>query len=356
MTPDDGEDKRKGGRDASSLIERAMHIGARSATKTRPDEYEPVARQGSAARAKESDASIIEKSSSAPARPATEKSPAPRPVEVMTATAEKVASSLPVEAEAAPSALPREERGRTIELDFDQLSAKGFITPNSPRTRTTEEFRLIKRGILQGVSAARKSGVRHPNLIMVTSAIPSEGKTFNAVNLAISIASEPDYRALLIDADLIRPSVFRTLGAEPQRGLIDIIENREDSLADLLVHTNVDGLTLLDSGTLHPMAAELLASERMQDFIDEIARRYTDRIIIFDAPPVLITSEPTVLASLMSQVVFVIEAERTPRTQVREALDLIGPGPNVGLVLNKARSQLGSRKFGEYYKAYTRSR
>ena len=190
---------------------------------------------------------------------------------------------------------------------------------------------------------------------MVTSAVPSEGKTFNAINLAISIASEPDLNTLLVDADLLMPNVFQSLGIEPGRGLIDIIENRGEKLTDVLVKTNIEGMSLLGAGTPHLMATELLASEHMHRFVDEIAQRYDDRIIIFDAPPVLITSEPSVLATHMSQVVFVIEAEKTSRAQVKEALDLIGTGPNIGLVLNKARSQFGVQKFGGYYKSYSSS-
>lgn len=344
--PDDGEDRRNAARQSNSLIERAMRTGKRAMPESDSPRSDMIG-ELNAPRDMRVQPSVV-------AGATTSKAPHAEPPIVP--QDEGSARTASVDQLAAPSQTPTRESSRLIELDFEKLQAQGFITPNAERTRTTEEFRLIKRALLQDFAAARRSGAKNANLIMVTSSVPGEGKTFNAINLAISIASEPDYRVLLVDADLLRPNIFETLGIEPLRGLIDAIENRDEKLSDLLVRTNIDGLTLLGAGTPHPMATELLTSERMRKFIDEIAQRYTDRVIIFDAPPVLLTSEPTALASHMSQIVFVIEAEHTSRAQVREALELIGPGPRVGLVLNKSRSQFGLRKFGEYYKSYRKSR
>ena len=358
--PDDGSGKKEREERAGSLVERAMR-GARHGR-----------------RSTDRDADVPEARPEPPSQAVAERGTDDAPDSVGVADAvtsvrdeERAARSevrpppaTIVEAAAATASAPdvRPTDGRTVgrpvsrsvELDFERLQELGFITPNRARTRTTEEFRLIKRALLQGVSAARAEGRRNPNLVMITSAAPSEGKTFNAINLAISIALEPDLNTLLIDADLVKPSILSTLGIEAGRGLVDIIESGDFNLADVLIRTNIEGMSLLGAGTPNLMATELLASERMHRFVDEVAQRYNDRIVIFDAPPILATSEASVIAEHMSQIVFVIEADRTSQSRAREALDMIGSGPRVGLVLNKASARFGARQFGGYYKPYSK--
>jgi exopolysaccharide/PEP-CTERM locus tyrosine autokinase len=145
---------------------------------------------------------------------------------------------------------------------------------------------------------------------MVTSALAGEGKSFTSVNLALSIAAELDNTVMLVDADVARPSVLRMLGLPQGPGLLDVLEERVD-LSDVLLKTSVEKLTLLPSGTPHPRATELLASDAMTHLLDDMAKRYPDRIIIFDSPPLLLTTESRVLASHMGQVVVVVHAERT---------------------------------------------
>ena len=187
---------------------------------------------------------------------------------------------------------------------------------------------------------------------MVTSAKPREGKTFTAVNLAISIALERDVHVLLVDADLVRPSVLKVLGVSADRGLIELLEDPRLDLSDVMLRTNVEKFSLLPSGNFHHMSPELITSERMAVLANDLAARYPDRVIILDSPPLLATSEPTMLARLVGQIVFVVEAERTSDVAVRSALELISDVPDVMMVLNKSRAGVGSQHFGSYYSYY----
>lgn len=222
-----------------------------------------------------------------------------------------------------------------IEINLQKLAEVGFIMPDQPRSAIAEEFRVIKRPLLAN---ARSVSILNANLIMVTSALPGEGKSFTALNLALSIAMELERTVLLIDADVARPSLPAMLGIPTQKGLLDVLENRTLDLSDVLLRTNVEKLNLLMAGTSHPHATELLASEAMTRLLGEMARRYSDRIIIFDSPPLLMTTEARVLATHMGQIVFVVQAEESLQSAVKEALATIEPCPVKLLVLNQARN------------------
>jgi protein-tyrosine kinase len=250
---------------------------------------------------------------------------------------------------------PRRQTQRQITLDFDRLHAMGFTTPGDQST-LAEEFRLIKRPLLDN-SFNREPRAENANLLMVTSAGPHEGKTFVALNLAMSMASEHNVHVLLIDADVVNPSVPLVLGFDAQHGMIDVVRDPSIELADVMVRTNIENLTLLPAGQFTPMANELLASSQMTSFVADIARRYSDRIIIFDSPPVLARTEPTVLARHVGQIVFVVEAEKTSRSSISDALRLIDVNKSVRIVLNKVPSVLTRDGFGQYYNyGYYRAR
>jgi receptor protein-tyrosine kinase len=181
---------------------------------------------------------------------------------------------------------------------------------------------------------------------MVSSALPGEGKSFIALNIAMSIAMERDSRVLLIDADTTRPSLSAILGAPLSQGLLDLLTNPALAPAQTLLRTNVERLTFLPSGTPRPNATELLASEAMERLVESLASRYTDRILIFDAPPLLAAPEPPVLASYMGQIVVVVEAQRTTHKAVQHALAAVEGCPVVMTVLNKCQRNGGLH---EYY-------
>ena len=246
---------------------------------------------------------------------------------------------------------PRQHKreSRFVKLDHAKLAAKNVLTPHGKRTRLVEEFRLIKRRVLSRRWAQDGS---FGNTIMVTSALPEEGKTTTSVNLAMSIAAEEDLRVLLVDADFIKPDALRQLGVSSEKGLIDVIQDPRLDVSDVMLRTDIDKLSLIPSGKLHDRCTELLASARMSEIISELATRYEDRILIFDSPPVLATTKSVALASHMGQIVFVVQAERTRRQLVDSALELIGGRDNVGLVFNRAKPKIGSANFGYYYNSY----
>jgi len=269
--------------------------------------------------------------------------------------ADLIRPAAPPQSEAEPQSQPdvaRRETRRQITIDFDRLRAGGFALPRD-QSGVAEEFRLIKRPLVNVAVPQGQPTVKNHNVIMVTSAIPGEGKTFVSMNLAFSMASEHDVHVLLIDADVAKPSVPGLLGFEADTGLIDVVSDPTIDLANVMVRTNIENLTLLPSGRSRPGSSELLASGRMARFVDDVSRRYADRIIIFDSPPVLARSEPIVLAKHVGQVVFVVEAERTSRTAVDEAIALLGPERIGGIVLNKAPSLPTSDGFGQHYRQYS---
>lgn len=247
----------------------------------------------------------------------------------------------------APAVGPRRETRRQITIDFDRLREQGFALPVD-QSSLAEELRLIKRPLLSAAFAQGPNAVENSNLIMVTSANPKEGKTFIATNLALSMASEHDVHVLLIDADVANPSIPGVLGFEAETGLIDAVTDSSIDLADVMIRTNIDNLIVLPAGRPRPGASELLASSRMTRFVNDIAKRYADRIIIFDSPPVLARSEAMVLAQHAGQIVFVVEAERTSRTAMSEAMGMIGANKLGGVVLNKTPQIPLQEGFGYY--------
>lgn len=244
----------------------------------------------------------------------------------------------PLETEMQRSEGSSSPASQCIALDLERLGAAGFVTPDNPRSLIAEEFRVIKRPLLANVAGSSAAPIRNANLIMVTSSLPGEGKSFTAINLAMSIAMELDRTVLLVDADVARPSLPRVLGLSEKNGLLDVLQNRSLNLADVLLRTNVDKLTILPAGMPDAHATELLASDAMGRLLDEIARRYSDRVVVFDSPPLLLTTEARVLATRMGQIVFVVRAEETPQQAVKEALGTIEACPVKLLVLNQARN------------------
>jgi receptor protein-tyrosine kinase len=244
----------------------------------------------------------------------------------------------PVEARPAPA--------RT--LDLARLQASGFITPTLQHSKLLQEFRLIKRPLIQHALERSATQGFNRNLIMVTSAVPDEGKTFVAINLAMSLAMEVDCRVLLVDADVLAPSIPEVLRIEPARGLMDVLTGAGTPLRETLLSTNVERLSLLLAGTPHSNAAEFLASETMTRLLAELSSRYPDRIVVFDSPPLLATTESRALATHMGQVIVTVEAQRTTQAALESALSTVESCPVVYTVLNKTPES----KAGSYHGVY----
>ena len=223
----------------------------------------------------------------------------------------------------------------TVAIDLRSLEASGHLVPGPGRTQLGEEFRHVKRPLLTNVREAG-SPSRRQSLIMVTSALSGEGKTFCAINLAMSIAAEIDTSVLLVDADVVRPNLLSRLGVPPMRGLLDLLVDPGLAIAQVVAATNVPKLSILSAGTPNVRSTELLASEAMERVLTELAEEDGERVVIFDAPPLLLTSEAQVLASRVGQVVMVVEASETPREAVAQAFAQLEACPVVMPLLNKA--------------------
>jgi exopolysaccharide/PEP-CTERM locus tyrosine autokinase len=275
------------------------------------------------------------------------------------ATSADVRSSLALEAASAPApapaaqvdeaASPTQGLSQPSVLAIHGLDLEGFISPQTERSRTAEEFRMIKRPLLQRAFSAGAATGEHPNVMVVTSSVAGEGKTFTALNLAISIAMELDRTVLLVDADLANPGLSRLLKAQDLPGLTEHLLDEKVDLRNLLLRTDVPKLTVLPAGRRHRRSTELLASNAMKGLLDELATRYPDRVVLFDSPPLLATSEASVLAEQAGQICLVVESATTPQFLVKAALGLLRHQDRVSLVLNKTRDELLSGRGGYYY-------
>ena len=228
------------------------------------------------------------------------------------------------------------------------MAASGLLVPSQSRNLLANEFRVIKRPLIANAMGKGATPIPNGNLIMVTSALPGEGKSFTAVNLAISIAMELDNTVMLVDADVARPSILNMLGLPPAEGLLDVVKESSLDISRVLLHTNIEKLSILPSGTPHPRATELLASDAMIRLLDDMAKRYPDRIIIFDSPPLLLTTEARALATHMGQIVIVVQSGETTQAAVKEAVSTIEACPLKMMVLNKA-TQSASDRYGYGY-------
>ena len=243
---------------------------------------------------------------------------------------------------------PDSSQSKTVDIDLGRLQDKGMVLPHMSYTKIAEEYRSIKRPILVRMSEASDHD-RNMNLIMVTSSVPGEGKSFTAINLAMSIAMELDRTVLLVDADITKSDISNLLGIEAEQGLVNVLENSDVPLEDVLLRTNVPKLTVLPGGQYTDNSAELFASSKMEKLLTELAERYSDRVIIFDTPPVLASSEPTIIGNLVGQILFVTEAEKTQKNTITEALSKLNPKKITGLVLNKSNQRIRADRTYGYY-------
>ena len=253
----------------------------------------------------------------------------------------------------APSQAPRLQastrQSRIVNVSPTSLAANGISLPSAGTQRTIEEFRVIKRHVLANADAGAAG---QPNrTVMVTSARPGDGKTYTAINLALSIAAERDLKVLLVDADVYRQGMLKHLGIDADIGWVDYLSGNDVSFSDILLHTNIANFSVMPAGKAHAEVPELMSSAKMGQFVMDLAQRYTDRFIIFDTLPCLASSEPAILARMVGQTVFVVAAHETSRDQVESSLRLISGCPRVSLMLNKAQPAL-TEQFGAYGYAY----
>jgi protein-tyrosine kinase len=252
---------------------------------------------------------------------------------------EQQVRSEPVSAPSDSRPAPRsttEEGAIDIRINFTELRRRGMITPDNLSSTISFEFRAIKRKLLAAARDANSKAITR-NLIMITSALPGEGKTFTATNLALALAAERDLRVLLIDADAIKPTVGQLFDHSGNTGFTDLLNGSCAKVSDVMHRcTDLPNLSVIFSGKRDERAPELISSRRTADLLTEISGRYDNRVVIFDTPPVLGSSEPANLAMYMNQVVVVVAAGTANRQQIQTTLENISACQNVSIVFNKA--------------------
>ena len=239
--------------------------------------------------------------------------------------------------------------GEKYHLDEQSLIRGGLLAPLEQAIPVADEFRRIKRPLIDNAFKYESASDDHMNLIMVASPMPGAGKTFCSVNLAASISLERELNVLLVDADVAKPHVSRAFELADRPGLTELLEDDSILIDEVLVRTDMNDIQVLPAGQRHAQSTELLASERMVDVAHELATRYSDRLIIMDSPPLLITSEAEAVAREAGQIALVVESGKTTDQEIQEALELLDPEKAINIILNKSvHAQKGGYYGGEY--------
>jgi protein-tyrosine kinase len=268
-----------------------------------------------------------------PPRPLTPAAPEPR--------AEMAAAP-------APEVPPVVFTGPFQAISRNHLRQQGLIVPEAPVTALLEEFRIVKRELLADARASVEPLARR---ILVCSPHSGEGKTYCATNLAIALAAERDLEVVLVDADVIRPSVVSRLGITGGRGLMDALADPELVPESLVIATDIAGLFVLPAGSANILDAEYLASDHTGAVLDRLTRNAPRRLLVFDTPPALAASPAAELAAHVGQAVLVVRAEETSRAALEDAQHLLSACADIKLLLNAARYSPSGRRFGNYGEA-----
>jgi len=236
---------------------------------------------------------------------------------------------------------------RTIVINQDALRVAGLLPPTHQERELAQQFRQIKRPLINNALGRAVAPLSQGNLIMVASAVPGEGKTFTSLNLALSMRLEEDVTALLVDGDVVNPLLTRILGLENEPGLLDVVRDPGVSPGSAILATDVPGLSFLPAGRHDANATELLASTRMRDVVALLSGHDAARMVLFDSAPLVLTTESQALAQVAGQILMVVRADQTPQHVVLEALETLDEGKPVFLVLNQSMKQPHA---GYYYK------
>lgn len=243
-----------------------------------------------------------------------------------------------------PAAVPTP----SIHVDREGLRAKRLFPPLEQERAIADQYRHIKRPLIAKAFGRGTDAVHHGQLIMVASALPNEGKTFTSINLALSMAMERDMAVLMVDADVAKCHLSGLFGLQKERGLLDALRDESVDVESLIQYTDIPGLALLPAGAPSNTATELLASVRMQKVAEQLIANAPNRVVLFDSPPLLLTTEARVLAGLAGQVTLVVRAGETPQQAVLQALELVDEEKQVGLILNQSSEDLSTDYYGYY--------
>jgi len=281
---------------------------------------------------------------------APRRAPAPQPVSQAPAAPQPVSFAKPEPAARPAAPQPEAPRavafgGPTIHIDREHLRDGGLIAPEDPVTGLLEEFRIVKRELLADARAGASPLARR---ILVCSPHQGEGKTYCATNLAIALAAERGLEVLLVDADVVKPSVALRLGINVEQGLMDALADPAIQPESLVIRTDIEGLFVLPAGTATALDAEYLASARTGEVLDRLTQGAPDRIVIFDTPPALAASPAAELAQHVGQALLVVRADETSRAALEDAQQLLSACGDIKLLLNAARYSPSGRRFGTY--------
>ncbi len=261
------------------------------------------------------------------------------------------------DAEFTPEAARPDAKPVAVDLDFERLASLGYYDSENRSSQLALELRAVKRRLLRRIGYLRASGERQAfrtpgrqrNIILVTSTRAGEGKTFTAVNLALSLAIEDKIETLLIDADLARPKIRDRLALPFAAGLSNRLLDPALDAGALGWRLRNEPLSILPEGAGADRPADLFARGEAQRLLSDLATARPDRLVIIDAPPVLAATDAVVLAKFVDEIVFVVEANSTPEAAVAAAVDeLIDVNPNVSLMLNRCQIGSGGAHYGSY--------
>ena len=233
---------------------------------------------------------------------------------------------------------------RRLTIDMDRLRAMGMIPPADGQRRLATQVRVIKNKLLQAVRAENTARNR---VVMVTSALSGDGKTFNSVSIALSLATEKDFHVLLVDGDVPKPNVGRLFGIQETEGLLDAARDPGIDPEQLIIGTDLPGLDLLSAGRGGADAAEIMSSARMREVIDQLAAD-PERILVLDSPPLMLTSESAVMSHHAGQILLVVREALTPQRAVLDSIAMLGERTGISLVLNG----VAESKLEEFYYGY----
>ena len=243
-------------------------------------------------------------------------------------------------------------QGERFHVNQDQLIHRGLLAPLDQAIPVADEFRRVKRPLIDNFIKNLSGRDGNMNLIMVASPMPGAGKTFCSVNLAASMSLERELSVLLVDADVAKPHISAALGLQERPGLIDILEDDSISIEEVLIRSDLNDIQILPAGRKHRQSTELLASDRMRSLMEELATRYTDRLIVMDSPPLLVTSEAQAVARQAGQIALVVESGKTTNQHIEDALELLDREKAINLILNKSLYTQGGGYYGGGYGHY----
>lgn len=276
------------------------------------------------------------------------RAPAPESGPVAAGSRASPAASAPKSNQAPPppeAPRPVDFSGPFAAIPRDHLRDGGLLVPEDPVTGLLEEFRIVKRELLADARAGNRPLARR---ILVCSPHPGEGKTYCAINLAIALAADRDLEVVLVDADVLRPSICERLGIEADAGLMDALVDPAITPDSLVIRTDINGLFVLPAGTPSVRDAEYLASARTGEVLERLTQGAPNRFLIFDTPPTLAASPAAELAAHVGQALLVVRADETGRAALEDAQQLISACPDIKLLLNAARYSPSGRRFGSY--------